>query len=390
MEIYKYMMNNLRQLINRLEYIDQGGELIRELDYTTGRIISKPVTEGEIGRKIGSAIGGIFGKDSADRLGQIGSNIGDIFDKPDSSKSSSSKSRSNKSEPASISDFSSGPAGPGKPSSETNSDSISTFSPSSEGRNADGSYNSDHPFVKMMNAKMAAGKNPNSNGGHEGSGISPNDDPEDPKTWPPGVKAAPDFGYLDPNGMWVPTPFHVRTESGNWKPPRTSPANLVGIPHNIYTPFQLKIEKMTHKVAYNNASLIEQSKPVKLPDGAPELPGYKQVDPGRFGTSTGSPIGPSDLHWVYAYQKGKDFILIAPELYYNMKISIGRHYPSWVGGGISSDNDRVPSVNGPVYVSGANFNVNDMILAISVHTSIGAGNIGPNVLRMIAKSLNPA
>jgi hypothetical protein len=351
------MMNNLRQLINRLEYIDQGGELIRELDHTTGRIISKPVTEGEIGRKIGSAIGGIFGKNSADRLGQIGSNIGDIFDKPDSNKPSS-----NKKGPGNISDFG---------GNVVPSDSV----PASWKPDSNGKY---------------AGQNPNGNGGHDGSNIAPNDDPEDPKTWPPGVKAAPDFGYLDSDGMWIPTPFDFRTDRGYWKPPRTSPANLVGIPHNTYTPFQLKVEKMTHKVVYNNASLIEQSKPVKLSDGAPEIPGYKQVDPGRFGTSTGSPIGPSDLHWVYAYQKGKDFILIAPELYYNMKISIGRHYPSWVGGGISSDNDRVPSVNGPVYVSGANFNVNDMILGISVHTSIGAGNIGPNVLRMIAKSLNPA
>ena len=48
--------------------------LIRTLENTT------VLQEGEIGRKIGSTIGGIFGKDAGDRLGQIGSNIGDIFD----------------------------------------------------------------------------------------------------------------------------------------------------------------------------------------------------------------------------------------------------------------------------------------------------------------------
>jgi hypothetical protein len=49
-------------------------KLIRTLENTT------VLQEGEIGRKIGSTIGGIFGKDAGDRLGQIGSNIGDIFD----------------------------------------------------------------------------------------------------------------------------------------------------------------------------------------------------------------------------------------------------------------------------------------------------------------------
>ena len=53
------------------------------MDNTDLKILVEHLTrleEGDIGRKIGSAIGGIFGKDAGDRLGQIGSNIGDIFD----------------------------------------------------------------------------------------------------------------------------------------------------------------------------------------------------------------------------------------------------------------------------------------------------------------------
>ena len=53
------------------------------MDNTDIKILVERLTrldEGEIGRKIGSAIGGIFGKDAGDQLGQIGSNIGDIFD----------------------------------------------------------------------------------------------------------------------------------------------------------------------------------------------------------------------------------------------------------------------------------------------------------------------
>jgi len=81
-------MNDLRKLIDHLEHIDRGGQLIRGLDLRTGRVVSSPMIEGEIGRKIGSTIGGIFGKRAGDRLGQIGSNIGDIFDEPGSDKSS--------------------------------------------------------------------------------------------------------------------------------------------------------------------------------------------------------------------------------------------------------------------------------------------------------------
>ena len=53
------------------------------MDNTDLKILVEQLTrleEGDIGRKIGSTIGGIFGKDAGDRLGQIGSNIGDIFD----------------------------------------------------------------------------------------------------------------------------------------------------------------------------------------------------------------------------------------------------------------------------------------------------------------------
>ena len=53
------------------------------MDNTDLKILVEHLTrleEGEIGRKIGSAIGRIFGKDAGDRLGQIGSNIGNIFD----------------------------------------------------------------------------------------------------------------------------------------------------------------------------------------------------------------------------------------------------------------------------------------------------------------------
>lgn len=79
------------------------------MDNTDIKILVERLTrleEGDIGRKIGSAIGGIFGKDAGDRLGQIGSNIGDIFDpatktmitpKPDTIKSAPGNSTDNKS-----------------------------------------------------------------------------------------------------------------------------------------------------------------------------------------------------------------------------------------------------------------------------------------------------
>ena len=76
------------------------------MDNTDIKILVERLTrleEGDIGRKIGSAIGGIFGKDAGDRLGQIGSNIGDIFDpatktmitpKPDTIKSAPGSDKS--------------------------------------------------------------------------------------------------------------------------------------------------------------------------------------------------------------------------------------------------------------------------------------------------------
>ena len=66
------MNNDLKKLI---EHIDRGGETTRELDLRTGRIVSKPVAEGEIGRKIGSTIGGIFGKGAPNIGAQILQNI---------------------------------------------------------------------------------------------------------------------------------------------------------------------------------------------------------------------------------------------------------------------------------------------------------------------------
>ena len=365
--------NDLRKL---LEHIDRGGKTAREFDPRTGRVVSVPVYEGDIGRKIGSTVGGIFGKSAGDRLGQIGSDIGDMFgksgqDKPQTNAPGADKPNANG--PANISDFSSGSTG-----------SV----PSGQVGTSDQTGLTD--FDKQMNAKNGGQqKNPNGNGGHEGSGIDPNDDPADPKTWPPGIKPAPDFGYLDSDGMWIPTPFHIRTESGGWKVPRNSPANLVGIPHNKYTPFQLKFEKMQEKVVYLSSSAIEQTRSVKLPRGAPDIPGYKPIDPKRFSTDASGPGVNKNLDWVYAYQNGKHFILIVPDLFYNTKISIGRYYNGWLDNGIRSDNDKVPSANGPVYVSAANFNADDKILSVVVHISVGAPNIGAQLLKSIAGSLKP-
>ena len=361
--------NDLRTL---LEHIDRGGKISREFDPRTGRVVSVPVYEGDIGRKIGSTVGGIFGKSAGDRLGQIGSDIGDMFGKSGSDKTKTNTPGSDKPSangPADISDF---PGGA-----------------DSSGRNADGSYNSDHPYVKQMDAKMAANKNPNGNGGHEGSGIDPNDDPEDPKTWPPGIKPAPDFGYLDPDGMWIPTPFHVRDERGDFNIPRNSPANRTGISNKQMSPFQEKVQKLEYKSTLSSASAIEQVRSVKLPAGAPTIPGYKQVDAGKFSNDAREPGLNKTVDWVYAYQRGKDFILIAPQLFYNTKLSIGRHYRGWDHHGIKTDNDRVPSKNGTVFVANQSFNVNDMILVVVVNTSMGAGNIGPQVLKSISGSLKP-
>jgi hypothetical protein len=403
--------NELRKLI---DHIDRGGKTAREIDPRTGRIISVPVYEGDIGRKIGSTIGGVFGKSAGDRLGQIGSDIGDMFDKPSSEKSKTNapgSDKPNKNGPANISDFSSGPvaasgaaavSGGGHPGGypgdltqqgKAGEPPRPTAAEEQAARAPGGGYYVNSVFSRKMDAITQFHKNPNSNNGHDGSGIDPNDDPEDPKTWPKGVTKASDFGYLDPNGMWIPTPFQYRDENGDFKTPKNSPANRTGIPHNKWTPFQLKLEKLQNKAAYTSASAIEQTKSVKLPDGAPKIPGFKQVDASQFSTDAREPGLEKTVDWVYAYKKddmlSKDFVLIAPQLYYNTKLSIGRNYSGWTNGGIRADNDRVPSANGTVFSASQKFNANDMILSVVVNTSIGAGNIGAQILKSISGSLKP-
>lgn len=372
------MNNDLRKL---LEHIDQGGETVRKLDLRTGRIVSVPVIEGEIGRKIGSTIGGIFGKEAGDRLGRIGSNIGDMFGKSSPDKSNTNKP--NKNEPGNISDFSSGSAA----SPGANRDSSAVWAPDASGRNADGSYNSDSPFAKAMDKKMAANKNPNGNGGHDGSGIDPNADPADPKLWPPGIKPAADFGYLDPQGMWIPTPFHYRTEEGKWRIHKNSPGNLVGIPANKWTPFQQKLQQMQEKVVYLSSAAIEKQVPMKLPGGAPQIPGYRQIDASRFSTDAREPGLNKTLDWIYAYQSdsmfSKKIILIASMLFPNMKISIGRYYDGWEDyiGNIRSGGEAIKTENGTIHVAALMFNHNDVFFDVVIHST--DPDIGPKILQNI-------
>jgi hypothetical protein len=399
-------MTNLRKLIDHLTYIENGGELIRELDAKTGRIVSKPApakpaqgakkwptTDAEI-RAFQTAnpplvVDGLIGRQTLAKLQQSG------YVPPAGFKPVANKAATPGAAPAgdlrsnAASNISNTPGSPSASAADT--DSSSAWRPSGiAGQNADGSFNADHPFVLAMNRKMAANKNPNGNNGHDGSGIAPDADPANPDTWPTGVTKAPDFGYLDSQGMWIPTPFEVRTEDGGWKTPRNSPANRIGIPNNQLTPFQIAVEKMQNKVAYTSASAIEQVKSMELPNGAPTIPGYTQVDASKFSTDAREPGLNKTLDWVYAYKKGPDFILIAPQLFYNTKISIGRYYDGWVGAGLKTDNDRVPSQNGTVYVANQHFNFNDKILGVVVHTSMGAGNIGPQILKSISGSLKPA
>jgi len=396
-------MTDLRTLMDHLTHIDQGGKTTRELDPRTGRIVSRSVAEGETGRKIGSAIGGIFGKSAGDRLGQVGSDIGDFFGGSDSNKprtsgsdfSSGSQDRGSAAKPnfaAPGGAQRSMPAAPGGSpydgdSSSNKLEKKTRWNPPIAGQNADGSFNSDHPFVKAMDAKMARNRNPNGNNGHDNSGIPPNADPEDPSIWPQGITKAPDFGYLDAQGMWIPTPFHVRDDAGDFNVPRNSPANLIGIPWNTLTPFQIKFDQMKNKVVNSSASAIEQVKPMELPSGAPTIPGFKQVDAGQFSQDAREPGVNKSIPWVYTYQKGKDFILISPMLFYNTKLSIGRVYDGWAGAGLRTDDDRVPSKNGTVFVAAQGFNVNDKFMSVVVHTSMGAGNIGPQILKSISGSL---
>lgn len=405
-------MSELRKLIDHLTHIDEGGRLIRELDARTGRVVSKPAptqgakkwptTDAEIRAFQRAnpplAVDGMIGQQTLGKLQQLGYAPPQGF-KPVADKAIVPGKELGSSTAGNISDFSAGPVAKASPQSaspqsadaEDNDDS-SGWNPPTAGRNADGSYNADHPFVKAMDAKMARNKNPNGNNGHDGSGIDPNADPEDPKTWPEGVTKAQDFGYLDPNGKWIPTPFHVRDAYGRWNLPRTSPANRTGIPANQMSPFQVAVQKMDYKSNLSSASAIEQVKFVKLPTGAPAIPGFQQVDANKFSNDAREPGLNKTVDWVYAYQRGKDFVLIAPMLFYNNKISIGRHYANWTGQGIKTDDDRVPSANGTVFVANQSFNANDMILTVVVNTSLGAGNIGPQILKSIAASggLTPA
>jgi hypothetical protein len=85
------------------------------MDNTDIKILVERLTrleEGEIGRKIGSTIGGIFGKDAGERLGQIGSNIGNIFD-PATKTVIKGDPANIKSGPATPGSNTSGPATPG-------------------------------------------------------------------------------------------------------------------------------------------------------------------------------------------------------------------------------------------------------------------------------------
>jgi len=238
------------------------------------------------------------------------------------------------------------------------------------------------PLEWLASQKTPAGVQIDANRrvGQTGSNVGPNSDPEDPNTWPAGVKPAPDFGYLDPNGMWIPTPFETRS-GRSWTsvggPPKGSPAFL-------------KLQKMRDKNAFLNGSLIELTKIVPLPGGAPEIPGYKRVDPGQFSTATGAQIGPSTIQWAYAYKSNsalnRNIILISPNLYYNTKISIGRAYSSWTRRGIQNNNGGQPvsSSNGKVYADVRCFNVDDMVLAVTVNST--DRNVGINILNSLPES----
>jgi hypothetical protein len=353
--------NDLRKLI---EHIDKGGDTVRQLDPRTGRIISVPVVEGEIGRKIGSAIGSVFGDAGAKFGGDMGDRAGDALDRLNPFSKDSDQDKSKTTAPVT--------AVP-KPPGDFQYSTI-------------GGVQYDTPEKE---AKRKALMNPNGNNGHDDSNIAPDADPADPKTWPPGVKAAPDFGYLDANGMWIPTPFHFRTEEGKWRVPKNSPANLIGIPMNQWTPFQQKLEQLKSKNTSNSGSAIEKQQPMQLPGGAPQIPGYTPIDPKRFSTDAREPGLNKTLDWLYAYQKGKNIVLIAPMLFPGMKLSIGRFYQGWDDniGNIRSGYGALKTQNGTIHVSGLSFNYKDMIFDVVVHST--DPKVGPQVLQSISGSLKP-
>jgi hypothetical protein len=183
--------------------------------------------------------------------------------------------------------------------------------------------------------------------------------------------------------MWIPTPFDVRNEEGKWRKPKNSPANLIGIPANQWTPFQQKVQKMQEKVAFLSSSAIEKQVPMQLPGGAPQIPGYTPIDPNRFSTDAKEPGLNKTLDWTYAYQKGKNIVLIASMLFPGMKLSIGRFYPGWDDniGNIRSGGGALKTANGTIHVSGLSFNYNDMIFDVVVHSTDPA--VGPQVLQNI-------
>jgi hypothetical protein len=148
-----------------------------------------------------------------------------------------------------------------------------------------------------------------------------------------------------------------------------------------YTPFQKKFHEMEKKVVYTDNSAIERTKPVQLPGGAPQIPGYKQIDASRFSTDAREPNLNKTIEWVYAYQNGKNIILIAPTMFYNVKLSIGRYYNNWEDTSIRSGYGAIKSANGTMHVASKNFHYNDMILDVVIHST--DPKIGPQILQTI-------
>ena len=365
------MQKTLRQLIDHLEHIDNGGEVDRVRDLVTGRIVNEavaagakkwPTTDAEI-RAFQQAnpplrVDGMIGQETLARLQQSG------YVAPAGFKPAANKAVVPGAAPVANTAPAPGAAVP-KPPGDFQYSTI-------------GGVHYDTPEKE---AKRKALMNPNGNNGHDGSNIAPDADPADPKLWPPGVKAAADFGYLDPQGMWIPTPFHFRTEEGNWRVPRTSPANLIGIPMGKWTPFQQKLEQLKSKNTSVSSSAIEKQVPMQLPGGAPQIPGYTPIDPKRFSTDAREPGLNKTLDWLYAYQRGKNIVLIAPMLFPGMKLSIGRFYQGWDDniGNIRSGYGALKTANGTIHVSGLSFNYNDMIFDVVVHST--DPDVGPQVLQ---------
>jgi hypothetical protein len=295
-------MTDLRKLMDHLTYIERGGKLIRELDIRTGRIVSRPVTEDDIGSKTWPSsdaqirafqranppleVDGLIGKKTLAVLTQRGykppAGFAPVADKANAGGSNASRDLGSNAAGA-VSNDSAATSHPGGYPGQLDKAGGPTSADERAARAPDGGYYSDSAFVKKINARAALKANTNGNRGHGDSKIGFDADPEDPSTWPPGVKPAPDnIGYLDPNDKWIPTPFHERNEDGRWDIPKNSPANRYGIAHNQLTQFQQKVEKLDYKNNLSGASAIEQSKSIQLPNGAPKIPGFTQVDANQF------------------------------------------------------------------------------------------------------------